>query len=169
MEFYTYPSHHFPPSSSPSSSETYSSFGFLVNKIKEFIRCAVSAVVGNVFSAIFTFFFALSEQFLLSPSLVYAVLLDGFAHFQFLKELPNFDLILHIFLIFACCFMMWVPLILVCVGCAFCLFPQYLGEFSVDWSLCLKSFSGKIVLVFPNWVSFGRVVDIDEKTRFRVI
>lgn len=79
MEFYTYPSHHFPPSSSPSSSETYSSFGFLVNKIKEFIRCAVSAVVGNVFSAIFTFFFALSEQRLLSLSPLH--LCDGFGRF----------------------------------------------------------------------------------------
>lgn len=72
MEFYAYPSHHFPPSSSSSSpsssSESYSSFGFLVNKIKEFVRYAVSAVVGNVFSAIFTFFFALSEQFLPSST-----------------------------------------------------------------------------------------------------
>ncbi|KAL8549911.1 hypothetical protein ACS0TY_008663 [Phlomoides rotata] len=61
MEFYAYPSHSFPrtSSSSSSSSESCSSFGFIVHKIKEFIRCAVSVVVGNVFSAIFTFFFAL--------------------------------------------------------------------------------------------------------------
>ncbi|KAL0380622.1 UNVERIFIED_CONTAM: NEP1-interacting protein 2 [Sesamum angustifolium] len=51
MEFYAYPSHSF-PSSSP---ESYSSLGSLVNKIKEFVRRAVSAVIGNVFSAIFTF------------------------------------------------------------------------------------------------------------------
>ncbi|KAK6127583.1 hypothetical protein DH2020_038673 [Rehmannia glutinosa] len=61
MEFYAYPSHSFPPSSSSSSSsaaESSSSFGCLVNKIKDLVRCAVSAVVGNVFSAVLTFFFA---------------------------------------------------------------------------------------------------------------
>ncbi|KAL0463744.1 UNVERIFIED_CONTAM: NEP1-interacting protein 2 [Sesamum latifolium] len=58
MEFYAYPSHSF-PSSSSASPESYSSLGSLVNKIKEFVRRAVSAVIGNVFSAIFTFFFAL--------------------------------------------------------------------------------------------------------------
>ncbi|KAG8373615.1 hypothetical protein BUALT_Bualt11G0042700 [Buddleja alternifolia] len=57
MEFYAYPSHSYPPSSSSSSTESY--FGSLVSKIKDFVRCAVSAILGNVFSAIFTFFFAL--------------------------------------------------------------------------------------------------------------
>ncbi|KAK4430347.1 NEP1-interacting protein 2 [Sesamum alatum] len=55
MEFYAYPSHSFPSA----SADSYSSLGSLVNKIKEFVRRAVSAVIGNVFSAIFTFFFAL--------------------------------------------------------------------------------------------------------------
>ncbi|KAK4490479.1 hypothetical protein RD792_001156 [Penstemon davidsonii] len=63
MEFYTYPSHSTPSSSSSpsSSSETasYSYSGSLIDKIKEFVRCSLSAIVGNVFSAIFTFLFAL--------------------------------------------------------------------------------------------------------------
>lgn len=49
MEVYGYPSHSLP---------SYS-FGNLVDKAKEFFRFAVSTVIGNVFSAIFTFFFAL--------------------------------------------------------------------------------------------------------------
>lgn len=77
MEFYAYPSNSFPSSqSSSSSTESYSSFGFLVNKIKEFARFAVSAVVGNLFSAIFTFFFALGEQFFAPPQF-----LDDFTFF----------------------------------------------------------------------------------------
>ncbi|KAK4479965.1 hypothetical protein RD792_013019 [Penstemon davidsonii] len=56
MEFYAYPSHSMPPSSPSSSS---SCIGSLINKIKEFILCAVSSIVGNLVSAIFTFFFAL--------------------------------------------------------------------------------------------------------------
>lgn len=78
MEFYAYPSNSFPSSqSSSSSTESYSSFGFLVNKIKEFARFAVSAVVGNLFSAIFTFFFALGEQFFAPPQF-----LDDFTFFR---------------------------------------------------------------------------------------
>ncbi|CAH9084987.1 unnamed protein product [Cuscuta europaea] len=55
MEFYTYPSHPRP------SSSTFSSFSFenLVDKAKEFFTFAISSFIGNVFSAIFTFFFAL--------------------------------------------------------------------------------------------------------------
>ncbi|KAI8536944.1 hypothetical protein RHMOL_Rhmol10G0296200 [Rhododendron molle] len=52
MEVYGYPSHSLP---------SYS-FGNLVDKAKEFFRFAVSTVIGNVFSAIFTFFFALGAM-----------------------------------------------------------------------------------------------------------
>ncbi|CAL5371355.1 NEP1-interacting protein-like 1 [Camellia sinensis] len=55
MEVYGYPSHSLPSSSSTSSF----SFCNLIDKVKEFFRFALSAIVGNVFSAIFTFFFAL--------------------------------------------------------------------------------------------------------------
>ncbi|XP_073155102.1 NEP1-interacting protein-like 1 [Henckelia pumila] len=58
MEFYAYPPRSLPPSSSASAAESCF-LGSLVNKIKEFVRFALSAVVGNVFSAILTFFFAL--------------------------------------------------------------------------------------------------------------
>ncbi|KZV58173.1 zinc finger family protein [Dorcoceras hygrometricum] len=58
MEFYAYPSRSLPSSASASAAESCL-LGYLVNKIKEFVRFAVSAVVGNVFSAILTFFFAL--------------------------------------------------------------------------------------------------------------
>ncbi|XP_075498351.1 NEP1-interacting protein-like 1 [Primulina tabacum] len=58
MEFYGYPPHSRPPSSLASAAESCL-LGSLVNKIKEFVRFAVSAVVGNVFSAVLTFFFAL--------------------------------------------------------------------------------------------------------------
>ncbi|GER47022.1 RING/U-box superfamily protein, partial [Striga asiatica] len=59
MEFYAYPSHSFPPSPSSSApAESYSSIGSVVSKIKDFVIFAVSAVVGNVCSAILTFFFA---------------------------------------------------------------------------------------------------------------
>lgn len=126
MEFYTYPSHHFPPSSSPSSSESYSSFGFIVNKIKEFIRCAVSAVVGNVFSAIFTFFFALGQQFF--PSFSYMLcFLMVFPFPLFFEELSNSDSIFHIFVICACC--LWVPLILVWLVLRFVLFHNNFANF----------------------------------------
>uniref|UniRef100_A0A5B7A6E4 Putative NEP1-interacting protein 1 n=1 Tax=Davidia involucrata TaxID=16924 RepID=A0A5B7A6E4_DAVIN len=56
MEFYAYPSHSLPPSSSSTSSF---SFGNLVDKVKEFFSFAVSTIIGNILSAIFTFFFAL--------------------------------------------------------------------------------------------------------------
>jgi hypothetical protein len=36
-----------------------SSFGNFVEKVKELCNLAVSAIIGNIFSAIFTFFFAL--------------------------------------------------------------------------------------------------------------
>ncbi|CAA0821063.1 NEP1-interacting protein 1 [Striga hermonthica] len=59
MEFYAYPSHSFPPSQSSSApAESYSSIGSVVSKIKDFVRFAVSAVIGNLCSAILTFFFA---------------------------------------------------------------------------------------------------------------
>ncbi|CAI9110997.1 OLC1v1011130C2 [Oldenlandia corymbosa var. corymbosa] len=54
MEFYAYPSH-----SLPSSSSFSFSVGNLVDKVKQYFSFAVSAIIGNVFSAIFTFFFAL--------------------------------------------------------------------------------------------------------------
>ncbi|KAK2968849.1 hypothetical protein RJ640_011595 [Escallonia rubra] len=57
MEFYAYPSHSLPSSSSISSF----SFGNLVVRAKEYFSYAVSVVIGNVLSAIFTFFFALGE------------------------------------------------------------------------------------------------------------
>ncbi|GER37046.1 RING/U-box superfamily protein [Striga asiatica] len=55
MEFYAYPSHSFRPSA---PDESYSPIGSVVNKVKDFVRFAVSAVIGNIFSAILTFFFA---------------------------------------------------------------------------------------------------------------
>lgn len=55
MEIYAYPSHPLPSSSSSSVSF---SIGNLVDKVKEHFVFAVSAIIGNVFSAIFTFFFA---------------------------------------------------------------------------------------------------------------
>ncbi|KAL3527255.1 hypothetical protein ACH5RR_011911 [Cinchona calisaya] len=55
MEFYAYPSRSLPPSS---SSDSFS-FGNLIDKVKQFFGFAVCALIGNVFSAIFTFFFAL--------------------------------------------------------------------------------------------------------------
>ena len=61
MEVISYPSRSLPSSSSTSS---FSS-GNLVDKVKEFFRFALSAVVGNVFSAIFTFFFALGASIFL--------------------------------------------------------------------------------------------------------
>ncbi|KAM7516094.1 hypothetical protein LguiA_005677 [Lonicera macranthoides] len=55
MEFYTYPSHALPSSSSQSSF----SFGNMIAKVKQIFSSAVSVILGNLFSAIFTFFFAL--------------------------------------------------------------------------------------------------------------
>ncbi|XP_010266053.1 PREDICTED: NEP1-interacting protein 1-like [Nelumbo nucifera] len=54
MEIYAYPS----PSASPFPSFS-SSFGIWVEKIRDICRSGVSAVLGNLVSAIFTFFFAL--------------------------------------------------------------------------------------------------------------
>lgn len=54
MEFYAYPSH-----SMPSSSSIPFSIGNFVDRVKESCRFALSAIIGNLFSAIFTFFFAL--------------------------------------------------------------------------------------------------------------
>ncbi|GMP27052.1 hypothetical protein CsSME_00003224 [Camellia sinensis var. sinensis] len=56
MEVYGYPSHSLPSLSSASPSF---SFGNLVEKVRDFFGFAVSAIIGNIFSAIFTFFFAL--------------------------------------------------------------------------------------------------------------
>ncbi|KAK4361462.1 hypothetical protein RND71_020414 [Anisodus tanguticus] len=55
MEFYPYPTRAFP------SFNIVSSFSMrdLIHRAKDFFRFAVSAFIGNVFSAIFTFFFAL--------------------------------------------------------------------------------------------------------------
>lgn len=54
MEFCAYPSHSlqpFPPASSVS-------FGDAVIRVKEYASSAVSVILGNVFSVIFTFLFA---------------------------------------------------------------------------------------------------------------
>ncbi|GAV62195.1 Gly-zipper_Omp domain-containing protein/zf-RING_2 domain-containing protein [Cephalotus follicularis] len=51
MEFFAYPSRF--------SMSNFSVFGNLVERVKEISNFAVSAVIGNVLSAIFTFFFAL--------------------------------------------------------------------------------------------------------------
>ncbi|XP_076952744.1 NEP1-interacting protein-like 1 isoform X2 [Bidens hawaiensis] len=55
MEVYTYPSHFLP------SFSRISSFSFknLVFKVKDYFTSAISFIIGNVFSAILTFFFAL--------------------------------------------------------------------------------------------------------------
>ncbi|KAL6993392.1 hypothetical protein U1Q18_011508 [Sarracenia purpurea var. burkii] len=58
MEVIGYPSHSLPSSPSTSSFP----FGNLVDRVKEFFRFALSSVIGNVFSAIFTFFFALGAM-----------------------------------------------------------------------------------------------------------
>lgn len=53
MDFIAHPSRF-------SSSFSYS-FGNIFERVKDFCNFAVSAIIGNVFSAIFTFFFALGE------------------------------------------------------------------------------------------------------------
>ncbi|XP_071735316.1 NEP1-interacting protein 2-like isoform X2 [Rutidosis leptorrhynchoides] len=58
MEFFSYPSR----SSSPTSQISSFSFGDLVSKVKDFVSSAISVALGNVFSAIFTFFFALGAM-----------------------------------------------------------------------------------------------------------
>ncbi|KAI3784549.1 hypothetical protein L1987_43649 [Smallanthus sonchifolius] len=55
MAFYSYPSHYTPLSSHISSL----SFGNLFIKLKDFFTPALAVIIGNVISAIFTFFFAL--------------------------------------------------------------------------------------------------------------
>lgn len=59
MEFYAYPSRALPSSSSVSNF----SIGDLVERVKYCFSFAVSTIVGNVFSAIFTFFFALGGYY----------------------------------------------------------------------------------------------------------
>lgn len=56
MEFYAYPSRF--------SMSSLSLCGNFFERVKEFCNFAVSAVIGNIFSAIFTFFFALGSFFL---------------------------------------------------------------------------------------------------------
>uniref|UniRef100_A0A803R124 Uncharacterized protein n=1 Tax=Cannabis sativa TaxID=3483 RepID=A0A803R124_CANSA len=46
------------------SSPSLPSFGNFIERVKEFCTFAVSAILGNIFSAIFTFFFALGLYFL---------------------------------------------------------------------------------------------------------
>lgn len=58
MEYYAYPSHSF-PSSSSSFHFSSSFFLDLFERIKQSLNFAVSVIIGNIFSAIFTFFFAL--------------------------------------------------------------------------------------------------------------
>lgn len=55
MEFYAYPSRVFPLTSSICSF----CIRDLVDRAKDFISVAVSAIIGSVLSAVFTFFFAL--------------------------------------------------------------------------------------------------------------
>ncbi|KAK9064985.1 hypothetical protein SSX86_016368 [Deinandra increscens subsp. villosa] len=55
MEVYTYPSHFLPSFSQISSFSCRN----LVIKVKDFFTSAISIIIGNVFSAILTFFFAL--------------------------------------------------------------------------------------------------------------
>ncbi|RVX16729.1 NEP1-interacting protein 1 [Vitis vinifera] len=64
MEFYAYPSH----------SYSWPSFSFanLVGRVRDFFSFAFSAILGNVFSAIFTFFFAL-ELSIIELAFVFAV------------------------------------------------------------------------------------------------
>lgn len=62
MEFYAYPSRVLPFSSSICSF----CIRDLVDKAKDFFTVAISAIIGSVFSAIFTFFFALGAYTLLS-------------------------------------------------------------------------------------------------------
>ncbi|EPS67832.1 hypothetical protein M569_06942 [Genlisea aurea] len=46
-------------SSSPSTPESFSPSASFINRVREFVGCAVTAVVGNVLSAILTFVFAM--------------------------------------------------------------------------------------------------------------
>lgn len=59
MDFYAYPSRALPSSSSVSNF----SIGDFVERVKYCFSFAVSTIVGNVFSAIFTFFFALGGYY----------------------------------------------------------------------------------------------------------
>ncbi|KAK6922544.1 Glycine-zipper-containing OmpA-like membrane domain [Dillenia turbinata] len=61
MEFYAYPSRAV-SSSSSSSSLSLSSIGAFVERVREIFCFAVSALLGNLVSAIFTFFFALGRK-----------------------------------------------------------------------------------------------------------
>lgn len=56
MEYYPYPSRFSMP--------LLPSFGDFVGKVKEVCNFAVSAIIGNIFSAIFTFFFALGLSYI---------------------------------------------------------------------------------------------------------
>ena len=55
MDFIAYPSLF--------SSASSSSFGNFIERVREACHFAVSAIIGNIFSAIFTFFFALGWSF----------------------------------------------------------------------------------------------------------
>jgi hypothetical protein len=55
MDFIAYPSH--------LASSSSSFFGNFVERVREACHFAVSAIIGNIFSAIFTFFFALGWFF----------------------------------------------------------------------------------------------------------
>ncbi|KAK6924542.1 Zinc finger, RING-type [Dillenia turbinata] len=59
MEFYAYPSRAVSSSSSSFSSSSLSSIGTLVGRVRDIFSFSVSALLGNLVSAIFTFFFAL--------------------------------------------------------------------------------------------------------------
>ena len=94
MDFIAHPSRF-------SSSFSYS-FGNIFERVKDFCNFAISAIIGNVFSAIFTFFFALGEFCL--------------CHFAFLASVYSLCLLwsvcslfflFKIFVFLGCCSLIW--------------------------------------------------------------
>lgn len=122
MEFYAYPSH-----SLPSSSSIPFSFGNFVDRVKEYCRFAVSAIIGNLFSAIFTFFFAIGEY--LQILFFFLLVLVGFL-FHGSKFLPFFFYITY----FWFCCMVWFGFWWIWSG--------LLWVYLTVWSLNLTTFFG---------------------------
>ena len=82
MDFIAHPSGF--SASSSSSSSLCSLVGNFFDKVKEGFNFAVSAILGNIFSAIFTFFFALGKY----PLFLYDLMI---CPFLFLKKKYNYN------------------------------------------------------------------------------
>lgn len=126
MEFYAYPSRVFPLSSSICSF----CIRDFVDRAKDFFSVAVSAIIGSVLSAIFTFFFALGRySFNLFDTLFsYTIRVFGIN--------PEF----HINSL--CCFDWWLMILDVCMyvcPCSWCFSDSKLGyDNSNSWKKNVK-------------------------------